>query len=104
MHPVMEYIIATKNRGLEIKPNMSWNGEPDLSRLHSTNTGITDHREPTEAITDEEDDDDDELYAGSHSSKDTVLRADSISSEEQEELQELETQGIIEVFHARYAT
>jgi hypothetical protein len=49
---------------------------------------------------DEEDDDDDESYAGSHSSKDTVLRADSISSEEQEELQESETQGIIEVFHA----
>jgi hypothetical protein len=40
MHPVMEYIIATKNRGLEIKPNMSWNGEPDfefiiLGRLDS---------------------------------------------------------------------
>jgi hypothetical protein len=40
------------------------------------------------------------LYTGSHSSKDTVLRADSISSKEQEELQESETQGIIEVFHA----
>jgi hypothetical protein len=58
------------------------------------------HREPTEAITDEEDDDDDESYAGSHSSEDTVLRADSISSEEQEELHESETQGVIEVFQA----
>jgi hypothetical protein len=58
------------------------------------------HREPTEAITDEEDDDDDESYAGSHSSEDTVLRADSILSEEQEELHESETQGIIEVFQA----
>jgi hypothetical protein len=57
------------------------------------------HQEPMEAIMDEGDDDDDELYTGSHSSKDTVLRADSISSKEQEELQELETQGIIEVFH-----
>jgi hypothetical protein len=57
------------------------------------------HREPTEAIMDEEDDNDDESYAGSHSSEDTVLRADSISSEEQEELQESETQGIIKVFH-----
>jgi hypothetical protein len=47
----------------------------------------------------EDDDDDDESYAGSHSSEDTILRADSISSEEQEELQELETQGMIEVFH-----
>jgi hypothetical protein len=57
-----------------------------------------------EAIMDEGDDDDDESYTGSHSSKDTVLRADSISSKEWEELQESETQGIIEVFHAWHAT
>ena len=57
------------------------------------------HQEPMEAITDEGDDDNDELYTGSHSSKDTVLRADSILSKEWEELQESETQGIIEVFH-----
>jgi hypothetical protein len=49
---------------------------------------------------DEEDDNDNESYTGSHSSEDTVLRVDSILSEEQEELQESETQGIIEVFHA----
>jgi hypothetical protein len=52
-----------------------------------------------EAITDKGDDNDDKLYTGSHSSEDTVLRADSISSKEWEELQESETQGIIEVFH-----
>jgi hypothetical protein len=38
-------------------------------------------------------------YTGSHSSEDTVLRADSILSKEWEELQESETQGIIKVFH-----
>ena len=53
-----------------------------------------------EAIADEGDDNDNESYTGSHSSKDTVLlRADSILSEEWEELQESETQGIIKVFH-----
>ena len=52
-----------------------------------------------QGTTNDGEDDYNESYIGLHSSEDTLLRADSILSEEHMELQESEVQGLIKVFH-----